>query len=97
MEILSHKLLKTFPGPIRSFTVKENHICSAVRKILRYKQKNVLLYIIGLAATPLEASSGTLNVNFFYFKYIIIFYIAFKSVSNSCFRFFFIFLVRVVV
>ena len=32
------KYFKTFPGPMKSYIVKENHIGSAVRKILWYKQ-----------------------------------------------------------
>ena len=32
---------KTTLGPIRSFTLKENHIGSAVSKILHYRQKKV--------------------------------------------------------
>ena len=31
----------TFPGPMRSYTVKENHIGSAVSEILRYRQKKL--------------------------------------------------------
>ena len=35
-------------GPLRSLPVKENHIGSAVREILRHRQKkSLLLYIIG--------------------------------------------------
>ena len=33
-------------GPIKNFTVKENHIDAAVSEILRYRQKN-LLCILG--------------------------------------------------
>ena len=33
--------LKTFPGSIRSFTVKENNISSAVSEILRYRSKKI--------------------------------------------------------
>ena len=37
---------KTTLGPIRSFTLKENHIGSAVSEILRYRQKKLItLYI----------------------------------------------------
>ena len=43
----SQKQLKTFLGPIRSFTVKVTHIYSAVNEILLYRQKILLLYIIG--------------------------------------------------
>ena len=32
--------LKTFPRPMRSYTVKEKHIDSVVGKTLRYTQKN---------------------------------------------------------
>ena len=32
---------KTTLGPIRSFTLKENHISSAVSEILRYRQKKL--------------------------------------------------------
>ena len=39
---------QTFPGPMRSYPVKENLIGSAVSEILRNRQKNLLLYIIGL-------------------------------------------------
>ena len=38
---------KTILRPISSFTVKEDHIGSAVCEILRYRQKNLLLYILG--------------------------------------------------
>ena len=49
----------------------ENSFNSVDFEILSYRQKkNLLIYIIGLAATPLEVSSGTLDV-FFYFKYVI--------------------------
>ena len=39
---------KEFPGPMRSYIVKENHIGSVASKILQYKQKtqkltNILL------------------------------------------------------
>ena len=44
---------------MRSFSVKENYISSAVSEILRNRQKNLLLYKIGLVATPLEAFKGT--------------------------------------
>ena len=46
----SPKIVKTFPGPIRSFTVKENNFGSAVSEILRDRQKRLLLYIIGYQA-----------------------------------------------
>ena len=39
------KQFKTFPGHIISFTAKENHISSAVIKILRYRQKKVYYFI----------------------------------------------------
>ena len=44
-EIPSPKVVKTFPGPIRSFTVEDNHIGSAVSKILRYIQKKAYYFI----------------------------------------------------
>ena len=34
----SSKNLKTFPGPMRSYTVKENHVGSAVSKTFQYRQ-----------------------------------------------------------
>ena len=40
-----------------------------------------------LAATPLEASSDNLNVFFLYFKYVIIFHVAFQPLRKN-FRFF---------
>ena len=43
------KQLKTFPGPIRSLTVKENHIGSAVGKILCYRQKSLLFFRLKFA------------------------------------------------
>ncbi len=38
---------KTISGPIKSFLVMENHIGSVVSKILRPKQKTILLHILG--------------------------------------------------
>ena len=38
---------KTMSGPISSLTFKKNHIGSAVSEIFRYRQKSLLLYIIG--------------------------------------------------
>ena len=35
------KIVKTFPGPIRSFTVKGNNIGSVVSEILRDRQKTL--------------------------------------------------------
>ena len=43
---------KTISRPISSFTVKEDHIGSAVSKILRYRQKSILLYILGQVILP---------------------------------------------
>ena len=37
---LQNSFKKTFPGPIRIFTVKENHIGSVVSEFLRYRQKH---------------------------------------------------------
>ena len=42
VDIPSLKMLKTFPGPIRSFTVKENHFGSRVSKILQIKNLTAL-------------------------------------------------------
>ena len=48
--------LKTFPGPMRSYTVKKNHIGSAVSEIIRYKQtdrktfRNLVNFIPGIDA-----------------------------------------------
>ena len=42
---LSQNSFKTFPGPIRSFTVKENYIGSAVSEIPRYRQKKAYYFI----------------------------------------------------
>jgi len=36
---------KTTLGPIRSFTLKENHISSAVSEILLYRQKKAYYFI----------------------------------------------------
>ncbi len=47
-EIPSPKVLKTFPGALQSSIVKEKNIGSAVSEIFRYRQKSLLLYIIGL-------------------------------------------------
>ena len=41
--------LKILPGSIKSFTLKENYIGSLVSEILRYRQNNCILYIIGLS------------------------------------------------
>ena len=41
------KNIKTISRPKRSLTVKENNISPVVREFLRYKQKSLLLYIIG--------------------------------------------------
>ena len=40
-------LPKTIQGPIRIFIVKENHVGSAVSDILCYRQKRLLLSLIG--------------------------------------------------
>ena len=45
----AEKQSKTIPGPIRSLPEMENSIGSAVRKVLCYRQKTLLLYIIGYA------------------------------------------------
>ena len=47
------KQFKIFPGPIRSFTEKENDI----RENLRYRQKTLLVYITGYPL-DLESSVG---------------------------------------
>ena len=40
----SHKIvIKTFPGPMRSYPVRENPIDSAVSEILRYRHTDILL------------------------------------------------------
>ena len=39
--IYEDKVAKNIPGPIRSFTVKENHLGSVVSKILHYRQKKL--------------------------------------------------------
>ena len=36
--VLTHKIIINFPGPLKSFDVKENHIGPAVSEILWYKQ-----------------------------------------------------------
>ena len=38
---------KNILGPIRSFTVKENYFDPLFTEILHYRQKRLLLYIIG--------------------------------------------------
>ena len=48
---------KTMLGPIRSLTVKENHIGSAVNEILCYRQKSLLLFSL-LVASPLASRGG---------------------------------------
>ena len=40
----SPRIVIFFPGPIRSYTVKENHIGSVVNEILRYRQTENLLF-----------------------------------------------------
>ena len=39
LKIPSHKIVKTSSGPIRSFTIKENHIGHAISEIIRCKYK----------------------------------------------------------
>ena len=55
--------LKDFitPDPLRSFTVKENHIGSAVNQIFRYTQTymDILSLLIRTSGYALEASRGT--------------------------------------
>ena len=49
--VLSPKQLENFPGPMRSYYVKESHIGSAVSDILRYRPKKDYFFyfnIIGL-------------------------------------------------
>ena len=41
--IPTYEIFKTFPGYMRSYILKENHIGSEVSEILRYKQKKGLL------------------------------------------------------
>ena len=47
IHLSSPKIVITFSGPLRSYTVKENYIGSVVS----YRQKSLLLYIIGCHAT----------------------------------------------
>ena len=43
MVVPSQKKFETLPGPImRSYMVKENHIGSAVSKIIQYRQINII-------------------------------------------------------
>ena len=42
------KYPKTILGLILSFPLKKNYVSSVVSDILRYKQKSLVLYIIGL-------------------------------------------------
>ena len=46
-DTLHKNKLQTFPGPIRSFTVKKNHIGTGVARSFATDKKNLLLYIIG--------------------------------------------------
>ena len=39
----SPKMLLTFPRPMKSYTVKKNHIGLVVSEILCYRQTNILL------------------------------------------------------
>ena len=47
-DLVQKKLLKTIPGPMRSYILKENHIGSVVNEI---NKKIILLYIIGLSTS----------------------------------------------
>ena len=57
---------KTFPGPMRSYSVKQNHIGSEVSEILRYKQTTRLLLVV--LFTPLVKNFPILVHSFFLLK-----------------------------
>ena len=44
----SPKYIQTFPGPMRSYNVQENHIGSVVSEIIRYKQTDTYTLILVL-------------------------------------------------